>query len=133
MRRKTLLHLVALSALVLFFTSACATTGEIMDTERRLSAAGFQMRLADTPEKLAKLQAMPQRTLVPRSHNGQTMFVYADAEHCKCLYAGTQEANQRYSRLAIAHDAQVRRQNIASDEAAASMNMDMWGPWGPWY
>lgn len=28
--------------------------------EPMLSAAGFKMKIADTPEKLAKLQAMPQ-------------------------------------------------------------------------
>ncbi len=35
-------------------------------TEQTLAAAGFQMKLADTPAKLAQLQSLPQRKLVPQ-------------------------------------------------------------------
>ena len=55
------------------FAAACATNSDIMDTERMLTAAGFQMRLADTPAKLAQIGAMPQRTVTPRAHGGQVV------------------------------------------------------------
>jgi hypothetical protein len=127
-----MLHsMIALGLIV--FATACATNSDIMDTERMLTAAGFQMRLADTPAKLAQIEAMPQRTVTPRTHDGQMMFVYADAKICKCLYVGTQAADQRYARLAVIRGFQQRRQEIADEQADTAMDLETWGPWGPWY
>ena len=55
---------VLIAALVALFTVACA--GQAMQTERMLAAAGFQMRMADTPEKLARLAKLTQRELMPK-------------------------------------------------------------------
>ena len=38
-----------------------------MDTERMLSASGFNMKFADTPQKLAHLQSMTQRKVATDS------------------------------------------------------------------
>ncbi len=98
-------------------------------TEQLLSAAGFQMKLADNPQKLAHLQTLTPLKLVPHSRDGQVYYVYADPQFCNCLYAGDQAAYQRYQQLAVA-------QNIAKDQMmAAQMNEDAamnWGMWGPW-
>lgn len=103
-------------------------------TERTLAAAGFQMKFADTPEKIQSLEAVqPQRTLVPRQQDGQTRFVYADAEFCKCMYVGTDKAYQRFSRLALVQKIQQAQLQTAEANEAASMNWGMWGGWGPWW
>jgi hypothetical protein len=117
-------------------TGGCAAMrrDEALQAERTLAAAGFQMKFADTPDKLAKLEGIkPQRQLVPQPYDGQTRFVYADAEYCKCLYAGTPKAYERYQRLAVQQS--LAQDQLAAAEAneAASMDWGMWGGWGPWW
>ena len=94
------------------------------DTEQLLAAAGFKMKLAETPAKLAHLKTLTQLKVVPHDRNGKMYYVYADAAYCQCLYAGNQEAYQRYENLIVT-------QNIAQMNEAASMDWGMWGPWGP--
>ena len=43
--------------------SACASMGA-ENTEDTLSASGFQMKVADTPQKMALLQAMTQNKIM---------------------------------------------------------------------
>lgn len=94
------------------------------DTEQLLAAAGFKMKLADSPEKLAHLNTLTQRKVVTHERNGKNYYVYADADYCKCLYAGNQENYQRFEKLLV-------KQNIAEMNADASMDWGRWGPWGP--
>jgi hypothetical protein len=95
------------------------------DTETQLAAAGFKMRLADTPAKLAHLKTLTQLKVVPHERNGKTYYIYADATYCKCLYAGNQKAYQLYQKLA------VQKQNIERMNEDAEMDWEMWGPWDP--
>jgi hypothetical protein len=119
----------AIAMLAALGLASCATQ-EAIQTERMLSAAGFQMKLADTPEKLAYLDTLQQRKLFPAEHDGAVHFVYADAKSCKCLYVGTERAYRHYERLAY-------RKEIADERVEAaqlrSMDWGMWGPWGPWW
>lgn len=124
-------RVVVLAALVIAL-GGCATIRrhETLNTEQVLSAAGFQMRLSDTPEKLASLQALPPRRLVPQEREGRLYYVYADPEVCRCLYVGTEPQYQEYQRLAL-------QKRIADEELMGAQNdlygtMD-WGLWGPWF
>lgn len=114
--------------------SACAAiqNREAIDTERLLAAAGFRVRLADTPEKLAHLESLKQRSLVQYEHNGTVYYIYADANHCKCLYAGSEKAYQQYQKLATQQRIADEQRMAAEMNADAAMNWGMWGPWGPW-
>lgn len=98
--------------------------------ESTLAAAGFRMKLADTPEKLAKLQGMPVRKIFTETRDGEPVYLYADPDFCKCLYAGRQAQYDRYQRLAF-------EQKIAQEHVeAAEMNEDAamdWGMWGPFW
>jgi hypothetical protein len=99
------------------------------DAERTLTEAGFQMKLADTPEKLAHLQTLqPQRTLVPHRQGGETRYVWADAEYCKCLYAGSEQARQRYQELAKRQKLEHAESAAAEDEGGV-MDWDLYGGW----
>ena len=92
--------------------------------EQTLAAAGFNMKLADSPEKLAHLKTLTQLKVVPHEQNGNIRYIYADAQYCKCLYAGDEAANQRYQKMVI-------KQNVAQMNQDAAMNWGMWGPgWG---
>ena len=57
----------------------CATTQntKAIQVERLLAAAGFQIRPADTPEKLAHLVTLTQRRLVRHEQDGKVHYVYA--------------------------------------------------------
>jgi hypothetical protein len=103
---------------------AAIEKSDATDTEQLLAAAGFIMKPADTPEKLAHLNTLTQLKVVPHDRNGKVYYVYADAADCQCLYAGNQEAYQRYENLTV-------KQNIAEMNEAASMDWGMWGPWEP--
>ena len=91
-------------------------------TEQLLSAAGFNIKPADTPEKLASLQVMKQHKVVRRElSNGQLRFLYADAAVCRCLYVGDEQAYQQYQKLA------VQQENALMDQQAALDNsLDNW-------
>jgi len=115
----------AISAIALVWVG-CATVekNSAMDTERMLAASGFQLRLADTPQKLEKVKAMSQRKLIRHQGNGSENYIYADATDCKCLYVGTDKAYKRFRNLAA--------ERLSSDEMAArDENVDMdWEIWG---
>ncbi len=116
-----------------FLFSACAAIEkhEAMDTERTLSAAGFKMKFADTPKQLLNTQTMVQRQLVSHMKDGSVYYVYADAEFCKCLYVGSDEAYQRYQKLAIKQEIANERIQAAEINENAAMNWGAWGGWGP--
>ena len=125
--------MVVLVAGILAAALALGCTGQMIRTERLLAAAGFQMRLANTPEREAHLKTMTQHEIVPHEENGSMRFVYADAEYCKCVYVGTEAAYQRYQKYAMKQQQTDARLQAAQMNEDASMNWGMWGPWGPWY
>jgi len=109
--------------------AGCATldVGNVPATERLLAAAGFQKKPADTPAKLAHLERLPSRKILRRETNGQTHYVYADRNGCRCLYAGTELQYERYRAL-------VRQQTMADEAVVVSEDAGdfrLWGP-GPW-
>jgi hypothetical protein len=109
------------AALVL---SGCASMGrqEAVATEQLLAAVGFQMRLADTPERLAALREMPPRKIVARTQDGETKYTYADAADCRCLYVGGPNEYAAYQGLA-------RERNVSSELDSGSVNWLLWAPW----
>jgi hypothetical protein len=118
-----------IAAIALMATLGCAAMqkSDTMKHERSLAAAGFQMRFADSPDRLTQIQALPQGKLVSVPFEGERRWVYADAEYCKCMYVGTEMAYDRYQRIAI-------RQQLAEERLeASSMDWGGWGGWGPWY
>lgn len=131
----TRLKYCVLFASLVAFLAGCAATDhqDVMETERRLSAAGFQMKLANTPEKMAHLNRLGQRRLVPMELDGSTVFIYADGVSCKCVFVGSQENYQEYQRLSIQKNvvdeqrATAREMNMAVTNQ--QMNWDLWGAW----
>lgn len=105
---------------------------DAMDTERMLSAAGFKMKFADTPQKLANLKTLTQSKLVPHDKDGKVFYVYADAEFCKCLYVGSEKSYQQYQKMRVERNIAQMNEDAAMDNENAAMNWGMWGPWGPW-
>ncbi len=93
---------VSLSAVILTLSIiACASTRDSkrVDMEKLLTASGFKIGVADTPQKLAELKKLPQREVVPHEDGGTLVYIYADAKNCKCAYAGDEEAYKKYLKL----------------------------------
>ncbi len=74
--------------------TGCATirANQTAETEQILAAAGFQVKVADTPEKLAHLQTLTPQKVVREVRGGQPQYVYADPETCEV--AGAQPAEE---------------------------------------
>ena len=114
------------SGLVWLLVSCQAVENEeVQSTEQVLAAAGFQMKEATTPQQLANLEAMTQRKIVIHDQDGQTRYVYADAESCRCVYVGSQKNYDEFQKLSV-------NQEIAQDNLDASLDAGMWGPWPVW-
>ena len=124
MKRQMFLAAIALSL------AGCAAlqAQDMRATERMLGAAGFQMKAADTPEKVAHLQMLTPGKIVRRERNGEPSYIYADRHVCKCLYAGTEQQYQEYRKLA--------REQTMADEATVvaeeASDPRGWGLWGLW-
>ena len=89
-------NLAAVVGLALL-AAGCATATQT--TESLLAQAGFRQLPADTPQKLAHLQTLPERRIVIRTRQAQKYYVYADPGGCKCLYIGSADQYQRYQQF----------------------------------
>jgi hypothetical protein len=98
-------------------------------TEQLLAAAGFRMRPADTPAKLAELEGLKQHKLVAHDRNGAVTYIYADAADCKCLYSGDEKNYDHFQKLQVREDIAAQEEMAASMNEDAAMNWEVWGPW----
>jgi len=124
-----LLPICLLAGLDILGLSACQTQSQLVQQESALSAAGFQVQIADTAARQAMMNRLPANQFVVRAYNGVTHYVYADPG-CGCLYVGTQQAFQQYvsnQQLDIANAQQQAIQNYFDP----AWNWAAWGPWGP--
>ena len=120
--------LIAFCALTaLLAVSGCASQQQLVgQKEDLLAAAGFQVRIADSPHRLAAMRRLPPNKFVTRVVNGQPVYLYADPLVCSCVYFGTQQNWAAYRQEVLA-------QQLA-DEAQMTALMYQsdwdWGPWG---
>ena len=128
--RETATHIGILSMAILLVACAAIQREEAQQTEPLLSASGFQMRPADTPERIAHLQTLRPLKLVPHLKDGKLLYVYADPQSCKCLFVGDEQAYQRYQALAIKQQLSQEQMMTAQMNEDAAMN---WGLWGPFW
>jgi hypothetical protein len=111
--------------------AACAAIErqETGQTEQLLAAAGFDVRSADTPAKLADLERLQQHKVVRHDRGGEITYVYADAADCKCLYTGDQANYDQFEKLRVQEDVAQQQMMAAEMNQEAAMNWELWGPW----
>ncbi|MBN9507700.1 MAG: hypothetical protein J0I21_01145 [Alphaproteobacteria bacterium] len=112
---------------------ACTTEQELVnDRESLLSAAGFAFRPANTPERMQQLANLPPRQFTYQERNGKIVYLFGDAQYCKCLYIGSEQNYQAYQQMVFQR--RLAQQNMQAAQMM-SMNAWDWGPWGPgfWY
>jgi hypothetical protein len=99
---RKLVPVVLFGAAVTLVLVGCAVPVKptVAQREDMLVTAGFQSKPADTPEKIEKLRALPQRKFIRREVAGELHYLYADASHCQCLYTGTEKEYRAYKQLA---------------------------------
>ena len=116
----TSLSIVGILAL-LALGVGCATTTK---TENMLSAAGFKMMPAATPEQKAHLKTLPPDKVTMVQREGKTYFVFPDLKQ-QVLYVGQQAQYDEYQKLRI-------QNQLAQDQMnAAELNSEpAWGVWG---
>ena len=107
--------------------AACATPQQqVSQKEDLLAAAGFQVRPADSPHRVAAMKRLPANKFVTKVVNGNPVYLYADPLVCDCVYLGTQQYWDVYRREILA------KQLADEAQMTAIMNQEAWdmGPWG---
>ena len=75
---------------------AALPTGAQLASDMRLEDAGFVMRRADTPEKLARLRLIPPRQFISRTGRSGRYYLWADPDTCQCVFVGGPGALQSF-------------------------------------
>jgi hypothetical protein len=99
--------------------------------EPMLAAAGFHVHPADTPARLANLQAMTPLKVNSVPKDGKMRYWFADPVLCHCLYVGNQETYDRYQQLRLQQNlANEERETAQMNESAAEQEQMDFGMWG---
>jgi hypothetical protein len=62
-----------------------------------LSSAGFRVQVANDAAARKAMNALPpHRFVIHRYGNNEVRYLYAEPNHCVCIFIGTQEAYQNY-------------------------------------
>ena len=120
---KNKLALVLAVAALAIVILGCSSTKQ---TENLLSAAGFKIMPAASPQQQAHLKTLPPHKVTVVVREGKTYFVFPDAKQ-QVLYVGQQAQYDAYQKLRV-------QQQLAEDKVqAAEMNSEAaWAPWGAW-
>lgn len=111
--------------------AACESQQQrVTEHEDKLSAAGFIVKPANTPERQAMLVKLPANKFVRRENGDVVHYVYADPLVCNCLYVGTQDAYNKYKANELAQHLADEQQMTAETYSDATWNWGAWGPWG---
>jgi Luciferase-like monooxygenase len=102
--------------------AGCATIQRYnaSETERLLTAAGFQMRGANTSESEQELRSMPPHRIVSGTKNGGVVYTYADPDNCRCVYVGGDKEYSEYGRLISVEREYARRLSGGSSPSGGS-------------
>jgi hypothetical protein len=124
---KTFLNPVKLSTFLalLILVAGCTTT---KNTGNMLSASGFKLIVASTPQQEQKLKSLPPDKITLVQRNGKTYFVFPDKAHDR-IYLGTQREYQNYQQMLL--DKKIAAQNRV-DADMASADGSGWEQWSDW-
>src|SRR5690349_21079890 len=115
---KTLL----ITGLLMAIAIGCATT---QSKENMLTAAGFNMVPANTPQRQAHLKSLPADKITAVQREGITYYTFPDPKN-NVLYVGKEQQYQRYRQL------RLEKQMADEQLETAQMNEYDWGAWGGW-
>jgi len=98
--------LLVMAVAVGFLLAGCATspngaTSAGASQTDLLAQAGFKVYTADTPGKLAYLNALPARKVVSNQYQGRTNYLVCTTPGSRQCYVGDEAAYQRYQQSAL--------------------------------
>jgi len=64
-----------------------------------LASAGFQVRLANDPAGQKAMHALPAHRFVIHKVGGDVRYLYAEPQHCVCIFVGTRQAYDTYRNI----------------------------------
>lgn len=127
-KRRLGFAIIAMTGISLALASCETVSQTVQYKENNLAAAGFVVRPANTPARVAMLKRLPPNRFLMRSRGNTVSYVYADPVNCNCLYVGTQDAYNAY-RQAQSQERIANRQLLAA-RTYADARWD-WSGWGP--
>jgi hypothetical protein len=65
-----------------------------------LSSAGFHIQMANDPAGQKALRALPPHRFVTNGAGDAVRYLYAEPQHCNCIFVGTQTAYDNYRKMA---------------------------------
>ena len=110
---------------LLLLATGCATTKH---QESMLTAAGFRVVTASTPQQMQKLKSLPPNKFSAIKRNGKIWYVYPEAADGR-IYLGTKNEYQQYQQNVT--DAQIAGQTFDSQLLGQAEGSD-WNDWGEW-
>ena len=116
--KEPMCRLVILIILGSWFFAGCAETPRqrAHRLEPMLSAAGFHMVPADSPQRQQELASHTPLKMRYYFINGNPHYWFADPYVCNCVYVGREAEYQKYQRL------KLQQQMVEREQAAAAMN-----------
>jgi hypothetical protein len=112
--------------LVSTFLSGCANHNP-QSTEDLLSAAGFNVVIATTPQQLKHLATLPPYKMMRIQRHGRDRYVYADPVH-KLIYVGGLFSYDRFRDMRLAKNVTEEDLQDAKFNAEIASGWDVWGP-----
>ena len=64
-----------------------------------LSSAGFRIQVANDAAGQKALRALPAHRFVSEGTGNAVRYLYAEPQHCVCIFVGTQQAYDSYRRI----------------------------------
>ena len=112
--------LVILVSSLLMALAGCAGTpvNKTLKVEEALAAAGFQLKMADTPAKLDRIKRIPQKKVLRTMVKDREVYLWADAAGCQCYYSGTRHNYEqlRYNQREEKADRRINLYNAQHDD-----------------
>lgn len=121
------MKIVPILALATLLLPGCAAIqrAEANATEQLLTAAGFRVLPADTPERKAKLAELKPYTISRQIKGNDVYYIYPDDQN-NFVMIGDQKAYGIYQNLVVQQ--QISDQNLMA--AQMETMPGMWGGWG---
>ncbi|MFA4902707.1 MAG: hypothetical protein WC600_08165 [Desulfobaccales bacterium] len=116
MRTRAALLYAMLAVVIGLFIVGCVTAPSSSPATSQadlLAQAGFTLRTADTPKRLAYINSLPAQKVVQQNYKGKTHYVVCPDPSTKQCYVGDEGAYQRYQQLSL-------QQNISAERHAVS-------------
>jgi hypothetical protein len=94
-----------LPAMALLLSASVSSAGEepskpfLEKNSFYLSSAGFRVQLANDPAGQKALRALPAHRFVTNGAGDALRYLYAEPQHCVCIFVGSQQAYDRYRDL----------------------------------